>query len=280
MKRALLFFAIFIVLVISFITIVHFEAVKVVYECRSFFVDNTCVTKKIDNEIDTNQKKAATLLFQFSSLRRLSLVGGDFRIYSSSLHRLGHKFFLNQYSFDHIEDICPALIKDGCVHGYVMEFINKNDLQKGIKLCSTATSKRIKLGCTHALGHSYLEFNNQSVDQAIKSFCKNYSDLEYAACVSGLFHENSKLGEGMGHENYYQRPHTYNSISCDNFIDNDYTICYGSQGSFRQYFPESESIKITLKICSEAKTQEAKESCKYNALQRLDIARGYSAIIH
>ncbi len=278
MKRVLFFLIVLVVITLSLVTTLHLGAIKIVYTCKIFTIDNACIIKKVNEAIDINPNKGAVLLTEFASLRRMSLLGGDFRAYSSYLHYLGHMFYMNKYAFNKIGEVCPALIKDGCIHGYVMEYINTNDMSKGVELCNTATNNRVRLACVHALGHSYLELNNQPVEQASKSFCKNYSDLEYNACMSGLFHENSKFGEGMGHEHYYQRSHTFNNISCDNFTGEDYTICYGTQGSFRQYFPESESIKVTYKICDEAKTEEAKKSCRYNASQRLDIARGYSFV--
>src|SRR5690606_35845338 len=111
-----------------------------------------------------------------------------------------------------------------------------------------------------------------------QSFCNNYSNLEYTACVSGTFHEYSKSGTGLGHENYYQRSHEYKEIDCNIFNGEEYTLCYGSVGSVRQYFPESESIKLTYQVCGRAKTEKARKLCKYTARQRLDIARGYSFV--
>lgn len=237
-----------------------------------------CVVQKVDEVIDSGQRKAGTALSQLASLRRISLLGGDFRIYSSSLHRLGHVFFINQYQFEEIGNICPPLIKDGCIHGYVMEYISRNNIEKGVTLCTTTSNIRVKLACIHALGHSYLEFNDQSAKEANLSFCRNYVGSEYAACLSGLFHENSKFGRGMGHAHYYDRTHEYNNILCDDFTGQDYIICYGAVGSFRQYYPESESLKKTIEICDEAKIQPAKDMCKYYARQRINIARGYSAV--
>jgi predicted hydrocarbon binding protein len=280
MRKPILFLTILIITTISLVIFTHNDAVKMAYQCGSFRLDNTCITKTVNELIDSNPEKAARVLTQISSLRRLSLLGGDFRIYSSSLHYLGYTFFIDKYSFETIGDFCPPLIKDGCVHGYVMEYINMNSIDAGVKLCDMSPSKRIRLGCIHALGHSYLEFNNQTAEEANKKFCNNYSNLDHVACISGLLHEHSKFGEGVGHENYYQRSHSYNNISCDGFTGGDYTVCYGAQGSFRQYFPESESIKSTYEVCDQAKTQEARKMCRFNAVQRLDISRGYSSVTY
>lgn len=278
MKRPLFILAILFFLTASTVLFAHKDTLGVVFSCKSFAVNNPCILVKVDKIIDSKPEQGAKLLVQLASLRSLSLLGGDYRAYSSSLHRLGHNFFMNGSAFDKIGELCPALVKDGCIHGYVMEYINQNSIEAAPELCDQAINKRVQLACIHASGHSYLEFNNQTIKEATHSFCKNYSDIGYAACVSGLFHEYSKTGEGMGHEYYYQRPHDFNNFSCDDFTGQDYTMCYGSQGSFRQYFPESEPLRQTYEICDKAKTPEAIKSCKYNAKQRLDIARGYSFV--
>jgi len=278
MRRPLFILILFIAITLCVVIVSHRNALGVAFLCKSLVVNNPCIVEKVDKSIDLEPKTGARLLVQLASLRRLSLLGGDYRVYSASLHRLGHNFFMEGITFDKVGELCPALIKDGCIHGYVMEYVNKNGIKAGPELCDKSTNNRVRLGCVHASGHSYLEFNNQTVKEATNSFCKNYSNLEYTACVSGLFHEYSKTGEGMGHEHYYERSHDFNNFSCDDFTGKDYTICYGSLGSFLQYFSESESIKSTYKICDGAKTPEAIKSCKYNARQRLDIARGYSFV--
>lgn len=278
MKKPILLFISLAAATFCLILFIHIDGIRIVYGCKSLAVDDACIVQAVESSIDKETQGAGKILLQLASLRRLSLLGGDFRVYSSPLHRLGSRFFTEDHAFEDVGALCPPLVKDGCVHGYVMEHVHQKGLESGIRLCDTASNARLRLGCVHALGHSYFEFNDQSIEEANQSFCKQYSDPEHSACLSGLFHEHSKFGRGKGHENYYERPHEYHPISCDAFNDWEYTLCYGAQGSFRQYFPESEPIQQTYEFCESAQIPAAQKSCKYHARQRLDIARGYSFV--
>lgn len=282
MKKAFIFLVVLILSSGLIIAMSHMQAIRVLAACTTSTLDSACVQSKVQDLILHSPTKGAAALAQLTSLRRVNLVSGDFRVFSLTLHELGTTFFSSGIPFEKLTTVCPPLIKDGCVHGYVMECISHHSIDEGLTLCSSTNNLRLRLGCIHALGHSYLELTMTSLDQAASGFCAaHFKDTteEYAACVGGLFHEYTKGGMGMmEHNDYYNRPASYHDLPCDDFSGSTYTLCYSATGSFRQYSQDSEPLSTTLQICNQAKTQDARDACAFSAYERIDIAHGFSVI--
>jgi hypothetical protein len=262
------------------IIFVHREAFTTNLICGTLDVDNTCLVNSVNEMLMNDPSKASRVLIELASLRRQSLMGGDFRIYGLALHHIGAMYMDQGISFSIINQVCPPLLKDGCVHGYVMEYIRLNGIDQGKLLCGNSIEKRARLGCFHALGHSYLETSMITLSDAITHFCGAYQNSDYVACVSGLFHEYTKGGEMAGMDNYYDRTAKYVPLPCLIFSGNLQVLCYGGEGSFRQYYSNSESITETDSFCQTAPTPDDRNACRYEAAERINLSKGYSAVMH
>ena len=106
------------------------QAISSLLHCHTFAIDSTCLMNSVNLEIHHNPDKSAATLKQIATLRRAGLVGGDFRAYSLTLHHLGSMYFMNGVPFETLNQRCPKLVKDGCVHGYVMNISRPMDHKK------------------------------------------------------------------------------------------------------------------------------------------------------
>lgn len=253
-------------------------SVRLMARCMTHSLEDTCVSSAVTNVVMVDQRKGATILSDLAALRRWGFVTGDYRGYSGTLHMLGYHLYLSGTPSEALTEVCPALIKDGCVHGYVMQYISEHGVAAGMHLCTSTTNERLHLGCMHALGHSYLEMHDMPLTDAVQDFCGQFQGMAYVACVSGLFHEHTKAGEGKGHAHYYERSHEYIELPCDKFSGPVYELCYGARGSFRQYYPHAESLEATYAACADAKTTEARAVCTAHADERVRISEGYSSV--
>ena len=248
----------------------HTQAVQLLIKCTTISINNSCV---IDHATD------ARVLTQLAELRSMNFVFGDFRNYALNLHHLGADYFTAHVPFNELLTQCPPLMKDGCVHGYVMQLAYKQGIDQAIKQCTATENERLRFGCMHALGHSYLEQNNFSVQDAEKNFCRGFTGTDYRACVSGLFHEYTKGGTHTEHSIYYHTHKIYIAPDCSAFTGDMVTYCYAAQGSFRQYYPDAEPLPATYDFCETAPTTEAKQVCRDGAYERIMISKGQSVVI-
>lgn len=269
---------IFFVLCLGTVVVAHRNAVALGIACATVSVDSACVVDRVSADVMDDPQRAADDLVQLASLRRMSLAAGDFRAYSTLLHMLGSTYFSEGYAFSVIGDACPPLLKDGCIHGYVMAYVAQNGMGFGKILCAVTTDPRVRFGCMHGLGHSYLESTHQDLSLAVTDFCGPYQGDDYLACVSGLFHEYTKGGEGMGMGGYYDRARQYVPLPCSEFSGNLLTICYGAEGSFRQYYSGSEPLSQTYAFCGTAPTADARNDCRMEADERIYLSQGYSSV--
>ncbi len=247
----------------------HTQAVSLLVQCKTVSINNNCVIKHANT---------APALVQLAELRSMNFIFGDFRNYALNLHHLGADYFLAQVPFNELLTRCPLLMKDGCVHGYVMQFAYEQGIEQVQKQCGALEVARLRLGCMHALGHSYLEQNDFSVLNAEKNFCRGFTNTDYRACVSGLFHEYTKGGTRTDHSKYYHTHKIYIAPDCNIFTGDMITYCYAAQGSFRQYYPDAEPLQTTYDFCDTAPTREAKQVCKDGAYERIVISRGQLVI--
>ncbi|MFZ1242905.1 MAG: hypothetical protein WAQ22_02050, partial [Candidatus Saccharimonas sp.] len=201
---------------------------------------------------------------QIAALRRIGLIGGDFRAYSLALHHLGSMYFMHGIDFEMLSKQCPQLIKDGCVHGYVMEYFAANGAIKTQALCQSSRQFRLRIGCFHAFGHSYAENTADSLFE-LRNVCKKVATEEtYVPCFSGVFHEYSRgSADSHDHHAYYAKATSLKSLDCTIFSEAslEYGLCYAAIGSFRQYDQYSESVETTKKLCLTAQNASAKQLC-------------------
>lgn len=257
------------------------QAVKLILDCRTVASDSTCFVDTIERTLHENPDQAAATMEQIATLRRIGLLGGDFRAYSFTLHHLGSMYFMNHTTFDTLGRHCPALVKDGCVHGYVMEYFAANGDSKTQALCQSTTQVRLRIGCFHAFGHSYTENTADSLLE-LRDVCQKATSQEsYAACFSGVLHEYIRGGaDSHDHSAYYTNATSLRSLDCTIFSQAslEYTLCYAAIGSFRQYNQYSESLETTKDLCLTAQNASAKQVCVEMINERRMIARGYSFI--
>ena len=118
-----------------------------------------------------------------------------------------------------------------------------------------------------------------SLTSAVYNFCAGYIGDKNLACVSGLFHEYTKGGEGMGMDDYYDRPRTYVPLPCYSFSDKGLqNVCFGAEGSFRQYYAGSEPVADTYAFCDRTPTAESRAACRAEADERIILSKGYSSV--
>lgn len=259
---------------VTILVVKHKETATVLLDCKTLHIESSCVKETIQEKIETNPQQAGQYLEDLARLRIFHAVFGDFRAYSVPLHYLGAQFYEEVVAFDELENFCPRAVKDGCVHGYVMQHIAENNLEAGKLLCESASTARLSAGCYHALGHSYAEFNTDSLFVGI---CPD-SGLDQVACISGTMHEITKGGVGQGHDSHYARDVQSERLTCADVPEAWYTVCYGALGSFDQYHETSSSLRETYTLCEAAETNEARRLCKLMARERIMISRGYSFI--
>lgn len=271
----ILFLGVFVLLFVKNSTIMG-----LMMKCKTMNSSSLCIHESITSDIYNNPDKAVDTLVQIATLRRIGIIGGDFRAYSLTLHQLGSIYYDNKVDYDTLTKKCPALVKDGCIHGYVMEYYADNNLNKTQELCAGTTEMRLRLGCYHALGHSYTENTSGSLIE-YSDVCKNIAPEYVTPCVSGVFHEYIRGGaESQSHHRYYDTNTPQGDVNCDVFSPEqpEYTICYAALGSFKQYSQSSEPIYKTKKLCLSAKQIAAKNMCLQAIRERQAISRGYSFI--
>jgi hypothetical protein len=245
----------------------HSQAVSLLVQCKTVSINTSCVIE---------HATTAPVLVQLAELRAMNFVFGDFRNYALNLHHLGADYFTAHVPFNELFTQCPPLMKDGCVHGYVMQFAYEQGIDQAKKQCMAIENERLRFGCMHALGHSYLEQNDFSVQDAEKNFCRAFTDTDYRACVSGLFHEYTKGGTHTDHSKYYHTHKVYIAPNCNAFTGDMITYCYAAQGSFRQYYPDAELLQTTYDFCNTAPTTKEINVCKESAYERIMISKGQS----
>lgn len=281
MRRLLITVGLLCLMTFTIVGLKNQQAISLLLHCHTFTSDSTCFIKSVNQELHHNPDKSAATLEQIATLRRIGLMGGDFRAYSLTLHHLGSMYFMEGVTFAALNQRCPRLVKDGCVHGYVMEYFAANGAAKTQTLCQTSTQYRLRVGCFHAFGHSYAENTSDSL-LSLRDMCKKKITAEgYVPCFSGVLHEYIRGGaDTHDHHEYYTKAVSLKSIDCNIFpqASLEYSLCYAAIGSFRQYDQYSESIQSTKKRCLKAKSIEAQQGCLRGVYERIAIAHGYSFI--
>jgi hypothetical protein len=266
---------------ISIVGLKNQQAISLLRHCHTFTIDSTCLIDSVNLELHHNPDKSAATLKQIATLRRIGLVDGDFRAYSLTLHHLGSMYFMNGVRFETLNQRCPKLVKDGCVHGYVMEYFTANGSTKTQTLCQTSTQFRLRVGCFHALGHSYAENTPDSL-LSLRDKCQETAANEgYVPCFSGVLHEYVRgSADSHDHHEYYTKAVSLNNLDCNIFSQAslEYSLCYAAIGSFRQYDQYSETTDSTKKLCLKAKNTTAQQGCLKAIYERTAIAHGYSFI--
>ena len=197
------------------------------------------------------------------------------------LHHLGSVYYENNTSYEMLARKCPALVKDGCVHGFVMEYYSVNGEAKTQELCRSSTQFRLRAGCLHAYGHSYAEHTAKSLVDIRDECIRLSSDDTYIACFSGMLHEHIRGGANSNnHDMYYAKPASFGNLDCAAFGPDtlEYSLCYAAIGSFRQYDQHAETAKDTNSICRTAENNYAEQICIQMINERIAIAHGYAFI--
>ncbi len=268
-------------LVFLLVIIFNKNAFAIVFKCRSFNSSSSCFIENVEADVYQNPNKVATTLLQAARLKRIGLIGGDFRAFSLTLHRLGSAFYDKKYSYDTLANHCPALVKDGCIHGYVMQYYAVNGFDQTKNLCESDVSYRLQVGCYHAIGHSYAENTLGNINY-YQNTCKQIATGDmYIPCLSGVIHEFSRgSSNSHNHESCYESTPTYAELECNQFESSsvEYFTCYAGIGSFRQYDQNSEDIKHTKELCLMAQNSNAKDVCISMIRERVAISHGYAFI--
>lgn len=254
-------------------------ATRALYACKTMNISSLCVVEHVDETIQQRPHKGADLLEQLAKLKRHKLVGGDFRSFSNSLHHLGFVFYHKGISPDMVTRVCPALIKDGCVHGYVMAFIDDHDVSLGSTLCTeNSADRRLYYGCWHALGHSYAQKSSaqQTLSDVLADNPCMPTGLEQDACIAGIFHEDARHGLHQDHGTYYDRSvGTDFDVSCADVPGDFRRMCLLSRASFSQYNPNSD-LQLGEEICTHTDHQKDYDFCSRMLYERELIGKGYA----
>lgn len=250
---------------------------KIVDSCKnSNYKQIKCIEDKILTETDKDPKQTGALLKSLWLSKDQSL---DLRAFSPLAHQVGMSLAGKPIDLSEAIIDCGQSFKDACVHGVIMEYIDKHFFvsktePKFLHLCNSLkaqVNQRQYKDCVHAIGHELrakiLGTNNQ-----VLIWCSNFSGF-FSACAGGVFMEASKGNNGIGYHS--DEPVGRAAINCNQIPSIYKHACYFSIGSYRQYEVRAELWKETFRLCSYAPVLY-KNDCYGGIDERLLMSKGGS----
>ncbi len=276
--------AITIVILLGFLLLLAIKIVKkpvveqdFVNECKKFYKNDqvSCFKNKVLSKLDQSPSSAGDLLYAIWRAPQTNNLIVDLRAFSPLAHEVGMELANKNIALEGAINYCGHSFKDACIHGVIMEYIDKNyfgntPASDFIGLCnSLSLNERQYKNCAHAIGHE-LRAKVLGSDTAIVVLCDYFKNQYRFACASGVFMEASTGNSGTGYHSHAAVGKT--SFDCLKILLDYRHICYSSAGSYRQYEASREPWQETFKFCSHApKIYQA--DCFAGADERLLMAK-------
>ncbi len=169
----------------------------------------------------------------------------DARNLSDPIHDLGRLLIHSGMSVKHAITYCPALMKYGCIHGAIMEYLDTRSMngKDAFAVCGDFEKEEvIYSNCVHGVGH-FLFMKVAGMKESL-SKCDQLKESVQPACFSGIFMEYAL---GAHHMHGYEV--MYRHLPCDDLDIRYQRTCYASEGSYRQYRPGFETFKQSITYC-------------------------------
>lgn len=213
----------------------------------------TCFESQILTTINDYPKETNNI---FTGLWKLAVDGkisDDPRIFIDAAHEAGMMLESAKISLPKAFTYCGTTLKQGCMHGYVMEYIDdtypKQINPKTLKtICEQIHDPLSKINCIHGLGHGLAAKLKKDLTTVLDT-CSEIAQtpIEFSACESGIFMEYTKGTAGSGRHTH--EPIGTISLPCPQLPDKYQRTCIASEGAYRQYNQGHEDFKTTYNYC-------------------------------
>ncbi len=211
----------------------------------------TCVENFAHSSIQKEPSTAEKILNELWS----GQFGADLRVFSPFAHHLGMALIDQNADLVSAINFCGQSFKGACVHGVIMEYIDKNFPAKSlagdfIQSCDSirqqVTGKQYNY-CVHGIGHE-LRAKLSGSNERIVEECDYFQAQDKNACASGVFMEASTGNLGSGY-------HSESQVGKFEFdclkVSQQYMLtCYSSLGSYTQYEADGPPFTETYTLCS------------------------------
>jgi hypothetical protein len=240
----------------------------------------TCFESQILTTINDYPKETDNIFTGLWALAVEGKISDDPRIFIDAAHEAGMMLESAKISLPTAFTYCGTTLKQGCMHGYVMEYIDdtypKQINPKTLKtICEHIGDPLSKINCIHGLGHG-LAAKIQKDLTSVLATCKDIAEtpIEFSACESGIFMEYTKGTAGSGRHTH--QPIGTISLPCDTLPDQYQRTCIASEGAYRQYNQGHEDFKTTYDYCLSHK-QEYIPSCMMAVSERAIMSTAENA---
>jgi hypothetical protein len=248
-------------------------------QCNNLLQNNfqSCLSA-INKLVQSNPRLGAGRLNEVWMLAESGGVKGDLRLFSPVAHNIGMGLVDKGYRLGEAIKICGYSFKDACVHGAVMEFIDKKypgnvSSKKFIGLCDSLGDRINNLqyqNCVHGIGHE-LRAKIHGVNEDLVLLCNYFASNYRNACASGILMEFSKGNTGDG----FHVDSEVGSVSFDcSKLPTDYlSSCYSSLGSYVEYEANGDHWENSFKLCLSV-SNKYQNDCFAGLDERLLMANG------
>lgn len=239
-----------------------------------------CYESKILLAINDDPTQTNKIFTDFWTLAVEHKISDDPRIFLDPAHEAGMMLASEKIPLEEAFAYCGTTFKQGCMHGYIMEYIDdaypKEIDPKTLKtVCENIKDPLSKINCIHGLGHELTAKIKKDLPEVLSS-CKNIAETtsEISACESGVFMEYTKGAPGTGN-------HSHNAVGlvrlpCYKLGSEYQKTCIASEGAYRQYNPGHEDFKTTYEYCL-SNDSEYIPSCMLAVSERAIIATAENA---
>lgn len=212
-----------------------------------------CYESKILTAINDDPTQTNKIFTDFWALAVEQKISDDPRIFLDPAHEAGMMLASEKIPLEEAFAYCGTTFKQGCMHGYIMEYIDdaypKEIDPKALKtVCENLKDPLSKINCIHGLGHELTAKIKKDLPEVLPS-CKDITEnnSELSACQSGIFMEYTKGAPGTGN-------HSHNAVGlvrlpCYKLGSEYQKTCIASEGAYRQYNPGHEDFKTTYEYC-------------------------------
>lgn len=258
-------------------------AQKIAEECAPEITQQArknCYESKILTAINQDPTKTNKIFTDIWDLAVKQKITDDPRIFLDPAHEAGMMLASKKIPLEEAFAFCGTTFKQGCMHGYIMEYIDDTytkeaDLKSFKAVCENIKDPLSKINCIHGLGHELTAKIKKDLPEVLVS-CKDIAEnpSELSACQSGISMEYTKGKPSTGN-------HSHNAVGlvrlpCTTLPDEYKKTCIASEGAYRQYNPSHEDFKTTYNFCL-SNDAEYIPSCMLAVSERAVIATAENA---
>jgi hypothetical protein len=226
-------------------------------------------------------QKAGSLLGYVAEHGRDGESRVDLRQLSATAHYVGMELSVRPLSLaDALRD-CGDAFKAGCMHGFVMERLDR-DAGSGRRLLPTflgycrpvSSDSDLYENCLHGVGHELWARTRLPLGDTLGLCDRLAGSADRSACWSGVLMEYS---EGMTVKGRHgHRPAGERTLPCGSLAARYREVCTYAEASYRQYVPGWEPALTTYERCDAAPRAD-RLHCMALVSERLLIAEAGDA---